>query len=106
MEPYLTADQQKLNGPRGLSERAGCLLGRGISWEIPGVPRYLAGVAGQGLIGAGLGYGAGWLGSRLMPKSWNNDGFPKTLAILGGLAGASPGASVFAQNAIQVNRMG
>jgi hypothetical protein len=63
-----------------LGELSGYLPGGHMSWTIPGVPRGLAGMVGGGLIGAGLGYGAGWLGSRLLPKKWNKDRLPRTAA--------------------------
>ena len=46
----------------------------------------------SGLVGAGLGYGAGWLGERLMPETWRRGKLSKTLALLGGAAGLAPGA--------------
>jgi hypothetical protein len=84
---------------RGLGELSGYLPGGHYSWQIPGVPRYLQGMLGGGLIGAGLGYGAGWLGSRVLPSTWDRTKLPKTLAILGSLAGAAPGAASLASSA-------
>jgi hypothetical protein len=85
------------SGPGGsptmtaLGELSGYLPGGHMSWTIPGVPRGLAGMVGGGLIGAGLGYGAGWLGSRIMPRKWDRSRLPKTMAIMGGMMGAAPG---------------
>jgi hypothetical protein len=61
---------------------------------------------GGGLIGAGLGYGAGWLGSRILPKSWDRSRLPKTLAILGGMAGMSPGLATMGFNAANGKSLG
>lgn len=59
---------------------------------IPGTPNALIGSLTGGLLGAGLGYGTGWLGEKVLPEKWRgNKRLRKTLAILGGLAGATPG---------------
>jgi hypothetical protein len=76
---------------RGLGELAGYLPGGHYSWQIPGAPHYLQGALGGALIGAGLGYGTGWLGSRILPKTWDRSRLPKTMAILGSMAGMAPG---------------
>src|SRR4051794_27441683 len=84
---------------RGMGELSGDLPGGHYSWQVPGVPRYRQGALGGGLIGAGLGYGAGWLGSRVLPSNWDRSRLPKTLAILGSPAGAAPGAASLASSA-------
>jgi hypothetical protein len=76
---------------RDLSELSGYLPGGQLSWSIPGLPRHLQGMRGGGLLGAGLGYGTGWLASRLMPETWDRDRLPRTMAILGAGAGVAPG---------------
>jgi hypothetical protein len=83
---------------RGLGELSGYLPGGQLSWSIPGVPRHLQGMLGGGLLGAGLGYGAGWLGSRMLPASWNRERLPRTMAILGSLTGVAPGAAALLSN--------
>ncbi len=59
---------------------------------FPNAPSPLASTLTGGLVGAGLGYGLGWLGEKALPEDWTRGRTRKTLAVLGGLAGASPGA--------------
>jgi hypothetical protein len=54
---------------------------------IPGAPRPLAAGLASGILGAGLGYGAGWLGETLMPDKWKKGRLRRNLAIMGGLGG-------------------
>jgi hypothetical protein len=57
-------------------------------------PTPLASMIAGGALGAGLGYGGGWLAEQLLPRSVVRRGnLRRTLAALGGLAGAAPGAS-------------
>ena len=79
----------------GYSERSGYLPGGNLSWKPP----HLQGMLGGGLLGAGLGYGAGYLGSKVLPRSWDRNRLPRTTAILGALAGMSPGLATLAFNA-------
>lgn len=60
-----------------------------------GIPNHAGPVAGMltsGLVGAGLGYGAGWLGERLLPDRWRRGRLSKTLAAIGGGAGLGLGS--------------
>jgi hypothetical protein len=84
---------------RSLGELAGYLPGGHYSWQIPGAPHYLQGALGGALLGAGLGYGTGWLGSRVLPKTWDRSRLPKTMAILGSMAGAAPGMAAILSSA-------
>jgi len=59
---------------------------------IPNAPSPLAATLTGGLVGAGLGYGAGWLGEKLLPSSWRRGRLRRTLALIGGLTGSTPGA--------------
>jgi hypothetical protein len=70
------------------------------SWSnaIPGGPGPLVGTLTGGLAGAALGYGAGWLGEQALPPSWRKGRLSKTLATLGGVAGAAPGALMTLNN--------
>lgn len=65
------------------------------SGAIPNAPYPMASTLTSGLLGAGLGYGAGWLGEQLMPERWERGRLRKTLGLagLGGgaLFGAMPG---------------
>lgn len=52
-----------------------------------------------GLAGAGIGYGAGHLVSKLLPENWDRKKFRRTAALLGSGVGALPGAAMLAMNA-------
>lgn len=58
---------------------------------IPNKPSPLAATLTSGLVGAGLGYGAGWLGEKALPHTWKRGRLRKTLALLGGAGLALPG---------------
>ena len=57
-----------------------------------GGPTPLSGMLASGMIGAGLGYGAGWLGEQVLPRDWRRGRLRRALSLAGGLAGATPGA--------------
>lgn len=59
---------------------------------LPNHPGPTAAVLTSGLLGAGLGYGAGRLASRLLPRGYGDHLGPAG-AVLGGLVGATPGAA-------------
>lgn len=54
---------------------------------IPNNPNPLAAMLTSGLVGAGLGYGAGRLVKAVAPEGWGEN-LPTSLALLGGLGGA------------------
>ena len=60
-------------------------------WDV--VPGHgpVQGALASGLLGAGLGYGAGWLGEKFLPEKWKRKRLRRTLGILGGVVGATPG---------------
>jgi hypothetical protein len=58
---------------------------------VPNTPGPVASMLTSGLLGAGLGYGAGWIGEKMMPNDWRRGRLSKTLALLGGAAGIMPG---------------
>jgi len=59
----------------------------------PMAPNTVTATLGSGLLGAGLGYGAGWLGEHLLPDEHFRKGKLRlTGAMLGGAAGAIPSA--------------
>jgi len=58
---------------------------------LPNAPSPLAATLTSGLIGAGLGYGVGWLGERVLPASWQQGRLRRTLALLGGGIASAPG---------------
>ncbi len=61
--------------------------------KLWGGPNPLASTIAGGLLGAGLGYGGGWLAEQLLPEDKFERGkLRRTSAIMGGLAGAVPGA--------------
>ena len=74
--------------------RLGELLQFFPSKDIPGFGgRPIASTIASGLLGAGLGYGAGYLGEQLLPSWAQTEGtLRKRLALLGGMGGAAVGA--------------
>lgn len=77
-------------------------IGHAAGWKPNAVTRAMGGPntltasLGSGLLGAGLGYGAGWVTDRLLFKKHREPGeksrLPWVGAALGGLAGAAPAA--------------
>lgn len=67
---------------------------------IPNAPGPLSSMLAGGLMGAGAGYGAGWLGEHILPESWQRGRLRRTGAILGGMTGMAPGA-LWAQAAMR-----
>jgi len=65
---------------------------------IPNSPGPLQSMLAGGMLGAGLGYGVGAVGEQLLPRDWKRRRMSRTLAILGGLAGAAPGGLWMAHN--------
>jgi hypothetical protein len=60
--------------------------------QIGGRP--VASTIASGLLGAGLGYGGGWLYEKLVPDRWREEGKARRMgALLGGLGGATVGAT-------------
>lgn len=83
---------------RGMGQAAG-LIGSSHTPHLPGLPSPLAGTLGGALLGAGLGYSAGYLGETVLPSHWNDHGhLRRTLAMAGGIAGATPGLGAMAMN--------
>lgn len=62
------------------------------STGIPNLPNPLSSMLAGGMLGAGAGYGMGWLGEHILPEHWQRGRLRRTAAILGGLGGAIPGA--------------
>lgn len=56
---------------------------------VPNSP--LASMLTSGLVGAGLGYGGGWLASQFTGDDWRKKRLRRNMAIAGGLAGMTPG---------------
>lgn len=59
---------------------------------IPNSPGPLQSMLTGGLAGGALGYGAGWLGEKLMPERWQKNRLKWTLAMMGMGGGMLPGA--------------
>ncbi len=71
------------------------------SWfsNLYGGPNPLAATIGGALLGAGMGYGGGWLAEQLLPEQYFNKGrLRKTMAVAGGLMGTAPGIWMAADN--------
>lgn len=66
-----------------------------------GGPRPVSTALAGGAIGAGAGYGAGWLAESMLPEHLQRRRLRKTLAVLGGITGAMPGAYQAYDNATQ-----
>ncbi len=71
--------------------------GDAIPWNAPGP---LSSMLVGGMAGAGLGYGAGYLGEKLFPERWQRGKLRRTLALMGGGLGAAPGMAYAATNMI------
>jgi hypothetical protein len=57
-----------------------------------GGPNPLSATIGGGLLGAGLGYGGGWLAEQFLPEKYFEPGkLRRNTALIGGLAGMGPG---------------
>lgn len=89
--PQITPVAPTSPGLRQVGEYLQYLPQRYSNDVIPGYGPVNGMLAG-GLVGAGLGYGAGWLGEKILPEKWERGRLRKTLGVLGGLAGATPGA--------------
>jgi hypothetical protein len=57
--------------------------------KIPGVPSPVSAALASGLLGAGAGYGTGWVAEKFLPEKWKRNRLRRTLAVLGGLGGAA-----------------
>lgn len=59
--------------------------------NLMGGPNTLTAALGSGILGAGLGYGTGWVADKFLSTDPKRNGrLPKTLAVLGGAMGAAP----------------
>lgn len=65
---------------------------------IPNAAGPLASLLVGGMAGAGLGYGAGWLGEQLLPNRWEKGKLRRNLALMGAGIGALPGAGYIGLN--------
>ena len=72
--------------------QAGGFFPSKLSDKIPGAPSPMAAMLASGLLGAGTGYGAGWLAEKMLPSDWKRKRLRRTMAVLGGLGGIAPGA--------------
>lgn len=72
----------------------------GETFGIPSRPSPLAGMLAGGMLGLGLGYGAGALGEAVLPRHWERGKLRRNLALLGGAVGALPGGLWAAANQI------
>ena len=65
---------------------------------IPNLPGPLSAMLVGGMAGAGLGYGAGYLGEKILPDRWEKGRLRRTLALMGGAAGTSLPAAYMGLN--------
>lgn len=63
----------------------------GQTLGVPSRPAPLASMLAGGMLGLGLGYGAGTLGEALLPRRWERGRLRRNLALAGGTLGALPG---------------
>lgn len=77
----------------GVGETIGKLmhLRSGKLFGLPIHASPLNSVLASGILGAGLGYGLGWLGSKFLPDDWDKERMPTTGAMLGAGLGMTPG---------------
>jgi len=82
--------------------RPGELLNFFSNSKVPwNKPSPVAAMLTSGLLGAGLGYGLGWVGEKILPEKLQQAGITrKSLATLGGLLAATPGAAWMGTNYI------
>jgi len=81
-----------------LGEALNFFPAKDIPWNRPSP---LAAMLTSGLMGAGLGYGLGWAGEKVLPEHWQKPGRTrKSLALLGAMLGAAPGAAWGLTNAM------
>lgn len=67
--------------------------------KFTGGPSPLSNAVVNSMLGAGLGYGGGWLASKFLPDSaFDSKETPKKFALLGGLAGFAPSVADYAMN--------
>ena len=65
---------------------------------LPNYPSTATAMLSSGLLGAGLGYGAGTLAETLYPREWERGKLRRTLAMMGGAAGTMPGLALGLNN--------
>ncbi len=74
---------------RSTGEFLGYLPGKALGM-IPNTPTPLKAMLASGIVGAGLGYGAGYAGEHMLPNNWQRGKLRKTMALIGALTGAAP----------------
>lgn len=77
---------------RSTGETLNFFPGHYAGTPVANSPSPVASMLTSGLVGAGLGYGAGWLGEKLLPDSWDKGKLRRTLAAVGAGLGVAPGA--------------
>jgi hypothetical protein len=82
----------------GAGELAGFFPRVEANGALSGSPSPVRAMLTSGLVGAGLGYGAGALGEYFLPEKWKRGRLRNTLAAIGGGIGAAPGALWGASN--------
>jgi hypothetical protein len=88
--PWLRIKAASLPDIFGPLAQAGGWKGAPTTWL--GGPTPLSAMIASGALGAGAGYGAGWLAEHVLPEKYLQRGrLRKNLAMMGGLFGAAPG---------------
>lgn len=88
--PWLRVKAASLSDIFGPLAQAGGWKGAPATWV--GGPSPVSAMIASGALGAGAGYGTGWLAEHILPSRYLQKGkLRKNLAMMGGLLGAAPG---------------
>lgn len=92
VEPYIRVKQALENADVFRPLASAAQMEPNALNKLWGGPNPLAATIGGGLLGAGLGYGGGWLAEQLLPDDKFEPGvLRRNTALAGGLLGAAPG---------------
>lgn len=89
--PRYTSFDRAVNKALPLIGKATFALESPVSKYLPFTPSPVAHAIAGGLLGAATGYGAGWLGEKLLPETWERKKLRRSMMLLGAGLGAAPG---------------